>query len=100
MREVAGIERFSTPAKLANHVGSACIPVWSGNTEKHQLNRGANRQLHCAVHRIAVTQVADTHPSLVPSSPADESQATPKPAPTASSNATSSTSSQADRTCG
>jgi len=57
MGEVAGIERFSTPAKLANHAGTACIPVWSGNTEKHRLNRGANRQLNCAVHRIAVTQV-------------------------------------------
>jgi transposase len=57
MGEVAGIERFSTPAKLANHAGTACIPVWSGNTEKHRLNRGANRQLNCAVHRIAITQV-------------------------------------------
>ncbi len=57
MGEVAGIERFSTPAKLANHAGTACIPVWSGNTERHRLNRGANRQLNCAVHRIAITQV-------------------------------------------
>lgn len=57
MGEVAGIERFPTPAKLANHAGTACIPVWSGNTEKHRLNRGANRQLNCAVHRIAITQV-------------------------------------------
>jgi transposase len=55
--EVAGIERFSTSAKLANHAGTACIPVWSGNNEKHRLNRGANRQLNCAVHRIAITQV-------------------------------------------
>jgi transposase len=57
MGEVAGIERFPTAAKLANHAGTACIPVWSGNTEKHRLNRGANRQLNCAVHRIAITQV-------------------------------------------
>lgn len=57
MGEVAGIERFATSAKLANHAGTACIPVWSGNNEKHRLNRGANRQLNCAVHRIAVTQV-------------------------------------------
>jgi transposase len=57
MGEVAGIDRFPTPAKLANHVGTACIPVWSGNTERHRLNRGANRQLNCAVHRIAITQV-------------------------------------------
>jgi transposase len=61
MGEVAGIERFATPAKLANHAGTACIPVWSGNTDKHRLNRGANRQLNCAVHRVAVTQ-ARRHP--------------------------------------
>ena len=61
MGEVAGIERFDTPAKLANHAGTACIPVWSGNTERHRLNRGANRQLNCAVHRVAVTQ-ARRHP--------------------------------------
>lgn len=61
MGEVAGIERFTTSAKLANHAGTACIPVWSGNTEKHRLNRGANRQLNCAVHRVAITQ-ARRHP--------------------------------------
>jgi len=55
--EVAGIQRFPTSAKLANHAGTACIPVWSGNHEKHRLNRGANRQLNCAVHRVAITQV-------------------------------------------
>lgn len=63
MGEVAGIDRFATPAKLANHAGTACIPVWSGNTEKHRLNRGANRQLNCAVHRIAITQVRHHPPA-------------------------------------
>ncbi|MCW2791700.1 MAG: transposase family protein [Nocardioides sp.] len=63
MGEVAGIERFPTPAKLANHAGTACIPVWSGNSEKHRLNRGANRQLNCAVHRIAITQVRHHPPA-------------------------------------
>lgn len=60
--EVAGIERFASSAKLANHAGTACIPVWSGNTERHRLNRGANRQLNCAVHRVAITQ-AQHHPA-------------------------------------
>ena len=63
MGEIAGIQRFSTPAKLANHAGTACIPVWSGNTEKHRLNRGANRQLNCPVHRIAVTQARGYPPA-------------------------------------
>jgi transposase len=61
--EVAGIERFATSAKLANHAGTACIPVWSGNTERHRLNRGANRQLNCAVHRVAITQVRHHPPA-------------------------------------
>jgi transposase len=61
--EVAGIGRFATPAKLANHAGTACIPVWSGNAERHRLNRGANRQLNCAVHRVAITQVRHHPPA-------------------------------------
>jgi transposase len=63
MGEIAGIERFATSAKLANHAGTACIPVWSGNSERHRLNRGANRQLNCAVHRVAVTQVRHHPPA-------------------------------------
>lgn len=63
MGEVAGIERFANAAKLANHAGTACIPVWSGNNEKHRLNRGANRQLNCAVHRVAITQVQRHQPA-------------------------------------
>jgi transposase len=63
MGEVAGIERFPTPAKLANHAGTAPIPVWSGNSERHRLNRGANRQLNCAIHRVAITQVRNHPPA-------------------------------------
>jgi transposase len=55
--EVAGIDRFHRPAQLANIAGTACIPVWTGNYEKHRLNRGGNRQLNAALHRVAVTQV-------------------------------------------
>ena len=54
--EVAGIDRFATAAKLAQHAGTACIPVWSGNHERHRLHRGGNRQLNCAIHRVAITQ--------------------------------------------
>ncbi len=54
--EVAGIDRFATSAKLAHHAGTACIPVWSGNRERHRLHRGGNRQLNCAIHRVAITQ--------------------------------------------
>ena len=55
--ETAGIARFSTPARFAMHNGTAPIPVWSGSPQRHRLNRGGNRQLNAALHRIAVTQM-------------------------------------------
>ena len=55
--ETAGISRFKTSAQYAMHNGSSPIPVWSGNHERHRLNRGGNRQLNAALHRIAITQV-------------------------------------------
>jgi transposase len=55
--ETAGIIRFKTPARFAMHNGSAPIPVWSGSHERHRLNRGGNRQLNAALHRIAITQI-------------------------------------------
>jgi transposase len=35
--------------------------VWSGNRTRHRLNRGGNRQLNAAIHRVAVTQLR-AHP--------------------------------------
>jgi transposase len=54
--EIAGVGRFSTDAKLARLAGSAPIPVSSGRTDRHRLDRGGNRQLNCALHRLAVTK--------------------------------------------
>ncbi len=54
--EVAGVERFATDAKLAKHGGSAPLPASSGQKQRHRLNRKGNRQLNCALHRIAVNQ--------------------------------------------
>jgi transposase len=54
--EVAGVERFATDAKLAKHSGAAPLPASSGQKQRHRLNRKGNRQLNCALHRIAVTQ--------------------------------------------
>ena len=54
--EIAGAERFSTDAKLARTGGSAPIPASSGNTQRHRLDRGGNRQLNCALHRLAVNK--------------------------------------------
>lgn len=55
--ETAGIRRFRSAAAYAMHNGTAPIPIWSGNTPRYRLNRGGNRQLNCALHRIAVTQL-------------------------------------------
>lgn len=54
--ETAGAARFASDAKLARLAGIAPIPASSGNRTRLRLDRGGNRQLNCAVHRIAVTQ--------------------------------------------
>jgi len=59
--EVAGIERFATEAKLARAAGVAPVPVSSGKTNRHRLDRGGNRQLNTTIHRIALTR-ARCHP--------------------------------------
>jgi len=55
--ETGGIDRFRSRAAFAAHNGTAPVPVWSGNIVRHRLNRGGNRQLNLALHRIAITQL-------------------------------------------
>ncbi|MGO0574813.1 IS110 family transposase [Ornithinimicrobium panacihumi] len=56
--ESAGITRFKSEAAFARHAGAAPIPVWSGRTDgRVRMTRSGNRQLNCALHRIAITQV-------------------------------------------
>lgn len=54
--EIAGPERFASDAKLARLAGVAPIPASSGRRDRHRLDRGGNRQLNLAVHRVAVAQ--------------------------------------------
>ncbi len=54
--ETAGMDRLPTDAKFARIAGVAPIPASSGRTDRQRLDRGGNRQLNCAIHRIAVTQ--------------------------------------------
>jgi transposase len=61
--EIGGVTRLRTSAQLAMLAGAAPIPVWTGNREKHRLNRGGNRQLNAALHRIAVTQIRMHQPA-------------------------------------
>lgn len=56
LAETAGVKRFACDAKLARLAGVAPIPASSGRRDRHRLDRGGNRQLNCAFHRIAVTQ--------------------------------------------
>jgi transposase len=56
LAETAGAKRLASDAKFARLAGVAPIPASSGNRVRHRLDRGGNRQLNCALHRIAVTQ--------------------------------------------
>ena len=54
--ETAGADRFKSKDAYARHNGTAPLPVWSASP-RHRLARTGNRQLNCAIHRIAVTQI-------------------------------------------
>lgn len=52
----AGAARFPTDGHFARLAGAAPIPASSGRSKRVRLNRGGDRQLNCALHRIAVTR--------------------------------------------
>jgi transposase len=54
--EIAGADRFASDAKLARAAGIAPIPASSGRSDRHRLDRGGNRQINAAIHRMAVTR--------------------------------------------
>jgi transposase len=58
----AGAKRFATDACFAPHAGTAPIPASSGNTQRHRLHRGGDRQLNRAIHIIALSR-ARTDPA-------------------------------------
>lgn len=62
--QVAGFSRFSSEAAFAMHAGVAPLPVSSGKSSRHRLNRCGNRKLNSALHMIAVTQ-ARMHPPAI-----------------------------------
>jgi transposase len=59
--ETADVRRFRSRHAYARHNGTAPLPVWSGNRDRHRLSRAGNRQLNAAIHRVAITQ-AHYHP--------------------------------------
>jgi transposase len=74
--EIAGAGRLATEAKLARAAGVAPIPVSSGKTNRHRLDRGGNRQLNTAIHRVALTR-ARCHPKRGTTSRANAPMARP-----------------------
>jgi transposase len=54
--EAGDISRFPDSDHFAAANGTAPIPVASGRTDRHRLNRGGNRRLNRAVHYMALTQ--------------------------------------------
>ena len=62
--QTAGASRFSGEAAFAKHTGCAPLPVSSGKSERHRLNRCGNRKLNSVIHMIAVTQ-ARMHPPAI-----------------------------------
>jgi len=62
--QVAGASRFRSEAAFAMHSGTAPLPVSSGKSTRHRLNRTGNRRLNAAIHMIAITQ-ARMHPPAV-----------------------------------
>jgi len=61
LAEIGPIGRFGSDAQLARHAGVAPLEASSGRVQRHRLDRGGNRQLNCALYRIAITQ-ARYHP--------------------------------------
>lgn len=62
--EVADVRRFRSKDAFARYNGTAPVPVWSANSNRHRLSRTGNRQLNAAVHRIALTQKR-LHPDAI-----------------------------------
>lgn len=54
--ETGDPHRFGSDAAYAMAAGVAPLDASSGRQQRHRLNRGGNRQLNLAFHRVAVTQ--------------------------------------------
>ena len=61
--ETGDPRRFRSAAAFAMACGVAPIPASSGNTQRHRLNRGGNRQLNRALHTVALTQTRESGPT-------------------------------------
>jgi transposase len=55
--EIAGIDRFSSDAKLARIAGCPPVPISSGQSHRYRLDRGGNRSLNHTIHIIALSRI-------------------------------------------
>ncbi|MDP2182651.1 MAG: transposase [Actinomycetota bacterium] len=62
--QTAGASRFGSEAAFAMHDGTAPLPVSSGKSTRHRLNRTGNRRLNSTIHMIAITPIR-THPPAI-----------------------------------
>lgn len=57
MVEVGDVARFPDKGHFASWTGTAPVDVSSGDTKRHRLSRGGNRQINRVLHIMAVTQL-------------------------------------------
>jgi transposase len=62
--QVAGAARFRSEVAFAMHSGTAPLPVSSGKSTRHRLNRTGNRRLNAVIHMIAITQARMHSPAI------------------------------------
>jgi transposase len=57
LARVGDISRFRSAAAFASYTGTAPIEVSSGDVTRHRLSRAGDRQLNCALHTMAISQL-------------------------------------------
>ena len=57
-------ERIRSEAAFAKLCGTCLVPVSSGKTTRHRLNRGGNRQANAALYRVVITRMRGHPPTL------------------------------------
>ena len=61
--ETGDVRRFRDRNAYASGNGTAPIPVSSGRTDRHRLNRAGNRRLNEAIHTVALVQIRRDGPA-------------------------------------
>lgn len=75
--ETHDARHFPSSAAFAAHAGAAPVPASSGNSTRHRLARGGNRQLNRALFTIA--RSPDGTPMPAPTSRVNAPSARPQP---------------------